>query len=81
MSKLTTKKREELLSQYGTQTKKKKEPLPTYGEVQQIHLKLHAPVTKNKIKVCGICTQLIDGEVMSQEYPCASLQRVGLGNG
>ena len=75
------KRREELLEQYGVPSKKNKAPLPKFAEVQESHLKSHAPVVTNGVKTCGVCTETIGGVVSAQKYPCASLQRVGLGNG
>jgi len=76
MSRDTAKKREELLAQYGPQSRKKKAQLPTYLEIQRRHLERHPNVNGN----CGICKELIDGVEQPQAYPCASLQRVGLGS-
>ena len=67
--------REELLSQYGPQKRKRKEQLPTYLEVQSRHLERHVEVDGN----CIMCKEIVDGVERPQAYPCASLRRVGLG--
>jgi len=75
MAKRTTKSRQELLEMYGPQVKVKKAQLPTYIEVQNRHLERHPNVDGN----CGVCKELVNGVEQPQAYPCASLQRVGLG--
>jgi hypothetical protein len=67
--------REELLTQYGPQKRKRKEQLPTYLEVQTRHLERHAEENGN----CIMCVETVDGVEQPQKYPCASLKRVGLG--
>jgi len=78
VSRVATRKpltREELLSQYGKQRRKRKEQLPTYLEIQSRHLERH----ENIKGYCKICKEIVDGVEGPQVYPCASLQRVGLG--
>lgn len=67
--------REELLAQYGPKKRIPKEKLPTYLEMQARALEQHA----RDGKYCRYCVQIVDGVEMRQEYPCASLRRVGLG--
>jgi hypothetical protein len=73
MSKKLT--REQLLLQYGPQKRKRKEQLPTYLDVQSRHLERHAEVDGK----CIMCKEIINGVEQAQDYPCASLRRVGLG--